>query len=121
MRLGSYCIALTQRLAYSLQGYVDPRDLRSFPTRRSSDLSRAAARAGAPHPEGPRGVPKVAIAAGGTAGCYRDLGHSRSEEHTSELQSHSDLVCRLLLEKKKRRPQRTARPTQTLADRRIGA
>src|SRR5947207_8916559 len=26
---------------------------------------------------------------------------SRSEEHTSELQSHSDLVCRLLLEKKK--------------------
>src|SRR5260221_11996045 len=29
----------------------------------------------------------------------------RSEEHTSELQSHSDLVCRLLLEKKrKRRP-----------------
>src|SRR5260221_1731849 len=28
---------------------------------------------------------------------------ARSEEHTSELQSHSDLVCRLLLEKKKRR------------------
>src|SRR5947207_11491264 len=27
----------------------------------------------------------------------------RSEEHTSELQSHSDLVCRLLLEKKKNR------------------
>src|SRR5438034_1722995 len=26
--------------------------------------------------------------------------HTRSEEHTSELQSHSDLVCRLLLEKK---------------------
>src|SRR5215204_7211121 len=33
---------------------------------------------------------------------------SRSEEHTSELQSHSDLVCRLLLEKKKKkRKQRT--------------
>src|SRR5260221_1638388 len=29
------------------------------------------------------------------------LGRRRSEEHTSELQSHSDLVCRLLLEKKK--------------------
>src|SRR5438034_6530294 len=29
-------------------------------------------------------------------------GRFRSEEHTSELQSHSDLVCRLLLEKKKR-------------------
>src|SRR5438034_3216707 len=28
-------------------------------------------------------------------------GQCRSEEHTSELQSHSDLVCRLLLEKKK--------------------
>src|SRR5260221_14434004 len=35
---------------------------------------------------------------------YRALPVSdlpRSEEHTSELQSHSDLVCRLLLEKKK--------------------
>src|SRR5436190_17349517 len=35
---------------------------------------------------------------------YRSPGkgekHPRSEEHTSELQSHSDLVCRLLLEKK---------------------
>src|SRR5947207_12392148 len=29
---------------------------------------------------------------------------NRSEEHTSELQSHSDLVCRLLLEKKIARP-----------------
>src|SRR5438034_8537398 len=31
----------------------------------------------------------------------------RSEEHTSELQSHSDLVCRLLLEKKKLRSSET--------------
>src|SRR2546430_7114029 len=30
-----------------------------------------------------------------------DPAHSRSEEHTSELQSQSNLVCRLLLEKKK--------------------
>src|SRR5947207_8245135 len=30
------------------------------------------------------------------------LKNARSEEHTSELQSHSDLVCRLLLEKKKK-------------------
>src|SRR5438132_10284964 len=30
----------------------------------------------------------------------------RSEEHTSELQSHSDLVCRLLLEKKKKNKRR---------------
>src|SRR5438034_6006874 len=36
--------------------------------------------------------------------CGADLVRTpvgRSEEHTSELQSHSDLVCRLLLEKKK--------------------
>src|SRR5688572_31186236 len=32
---------------------------------------------------------------------YRDRINSRSEEHTSELQSQSNLVCRLLLEKKK--------------------
>src|SRR5438034_5771971 len=30
------------------------------------------------------------------------ISEARSEEHTSELQSHSDLVCRLLLEKKKK-------------------
>src|SRR5436190_14708724 len=36
---------------------------------------------------------------------------SRSEEHTSELQSHSDLVCRLLLEKKKKN--KTRRYEQT--------
>src|SRR5206468_9740117 len=34
-----------------------------------------------------------------TQGCD---AHARSEEHTSELQSRSDLVCRLLLEKKKK-------------------
>src|SRR5438034_2257530 len=34
----------------------------------------------------------------GSRHTYRN---GRSEEHTSELQSHSDLVCRLLLEKKK--------------------
>src|SRR5260370_28443888 len=38
----------------------------------------------------------------------RDL---RSEEHTSELQSHLNLVCRLLLEKKKKRPTRQRRPS----------
>src|SRR2546430_12000082 len=36
----------------------------------------------------------------GCDGCRRASG-SRSEEHTSELQSQSNLVCRLLLEKKK--------------------
>src|SRR2546428_1488699 len=33
--------------------------------------------------------------------CFRPGVKKRSEEHTSELQSRSDLVCRLLLEKKK--------------------
>src|SRR5437773_9070920 len=33
----------------------------------------------------------------------RVYGLYRSEEHTSELQSHHDLVCRLLLEKKKKK------------------
>src|SRR5438034_7553570 len=35
------------------------------------------------------------------AGLSEHREQDRSEEHTSELQSHSDLVCRLLLEKKK--------------------
>src|SRR6266540_4885500 len=42
--------------------------------------------------------PWVSAAAGGRSGTGM---RSRSEEHTSELQSHHDLVCRLLLEKKK--------------------
>src|SRR5947207_8175423 len=37
----------------------------------------------------------------GEPGHHTQWTFSRSEEHTSELQSHSDLVCRLLLEKKK--------------------
>src|SRR5260370_5836195 len=41
----------------------------------------------------PRAQPHVVFA--------QRLGGARSEEHTSELQSHLNLVCRLLLEKKK--------------------
>src|SRR5947207_6705484 len=37
-----------------------------------------------------------------TTGNTNQRRRFRSEEHTSELQSHSDLVCRLLLEKKKK-------------------
>src|SRR5436190_11710945 len=47
---------------------------------------------------------------------------SRSEEHTSELQSHSDLVCRLLLEKKKQNSTSTtcvAHPTPSWVRSRI--
>src|SRR5688572_32735167 len=39
--------------------------------------------------------------------------NSRSEEHTSELQSQSNLVCRLLLEKKKKLPIRRSSRTST--------
>src|SRR5688572_31116279 len=38
---------------------------------------------------------------------YRPSGQARSEEHTSELQSQSNLVCRLLLEKKKDKRDKT--------------
>src|SRR5437588_2190167 len=41
----------------------------------------------------------------------------RSEEHTSELQSHSDLVCRLLLEKKKKKSRRSTTPAENLKSR----
>src|SRR5256885_11298341 len=37
-----------------------------------------------------------------TVQCYRERYSARSEEHTSELQSPCNLVCRLLLEKKKK-------------------
>src|SRR5438105_8439983 len=40
-------------------------------------------------------------------------GEMRSEEHTSELQSRVDLVCRLLLEKKKKIRKRKARQQRT--------
>src|SRR2546427_8831874 len=40
---------------------------------------------------------------------------ARSEEHTSELQSQSNLVCRLLLEKKKARPVRASRGRSALS------
>src|SRR5438105_9518035 len=46
-------------------------------------------------------------------------GRSRSEEHTSELQSRVDLVCRLLLEKKKKKTKR--RRTKTRNRRKVNA
>src|SRR5206468_9164367 len=86
--------------------------LHSFPTRRSSDLWPA---------KGKTPEKRLILLAKGrlvNLGCA--TGHpsfvmsnsfcnqtalgERSEEHTSELQSRSDLVCRLLLEKKKTKP-----------------
>src|SRR5205085_9249472 len=51
-----------------------------------------------------RGEPGVVPDHRRQPGRDRLLDHQRSEEHTSELQSQSNLVCRLLLEKKKTRP-----------------
>src|SRR5438034_7162207 len=61
-------------------------------------------------PEARRAV-VLAAAALRRPGARRDALH-RSEEHTSELQSHSDLVCRLLLEKKKKTTQTRITPSQ---------
>src|SRR5215469_18323283 len=62
----------------------------SFPTRRSSDLKAAAE--------------SVRVRARAVAQQEVERAEAlRSEEHTSELQSRRDLVCRLLLEKKKKK------------------
>src|SRR5262249_60690756 len=95
------------------------RALPSFPTRRSSDLTHVALR----RPDLLRGLvlvepglPPAALLPGSPDGerfaavrseRTRRLTEMRSEEHTSELQSLTNLVCRLLLEKKKRHTNRT--------------
>src|SRR5258706_1858501 len=49
-------------------------------------------------------LPRISIGGGaGYVGSSFDAAHVRSEEHTSELQSLTNLVCRLLLEKQKTR------------------
>src|SRR5438874_1612060 len=74
---------------------ADHRDLHSFPTRRSSDLS-------IPQPPSrPRKLPRQSLQWMTSTGKVSTNSTARSEEHTSELQSRRDLVCRLLLEKKK--------------------
>src|SRR5436190_11078587 len=94
------------------------RGLHSFPTRRSSDLwsGEIANRL--------RGVGRYH--ASRLVVLAYDPRRGRSEEHTSELQSHSDLVCRLLLEKKKdatstpwRIPSATAAPIDPVSTRRV--
>src|SRR5207249_9212990 len=87
----------------SFQGYRHHRHLHSFPTRRSSDLYCARAR-GALHLSSMSSISRTGSRAGctiPTASCGFARKVQRSEEHTSELQSRFDLVCRLLLEKKK--------------------
>src|SRR5207244_11030422 len=74
------------------------RDLHSFPTRRSSDLG--APRRRAVHTRGRRARARAALPL--VRAPDADRLDARSEEHTSELQSPDHLVCRLLLEKKKK-------------------
>src|SRR5260370_12552383 len=59
----------------------------------------------------PISAPAQAAAAHGCRSCaIRGRSAGRSEEHTSELQSHLNLVCRLLLEKKKKENANPVRP-----------
>src|SRR2546426_7335601 len=68
------------------------------------------------HLRASRGRMRAVVVNAGNANCATGAaGHEaaqRSEEHTSELQSPCNLVCRLLLEKKKKKTQHTAK-TQT--------
>src|SRR5438034_2714885 len=57
------------------------------------------------------GSTKPAFPMAATTISARRRTSGRSEEHTSELQSHSDLVCRLLLEKKKKKRKKTSSTT----------
>src|SRR5438874_9565780 len=83
-------------VVYCFEWYGDHRDLHSFPTRRSSDLVGG---------DGAEVAGRRAVVPSRQAHDpdheEREDGTTRSEEHTSELQSRRDLVCRLLLEKKK--------------------
>src|SRR5207253_9755900 len=85
--------------------------LHSFPTRRSSDLEIVDRRIATTRERFTAvfwGRPRMRILLEAStesewvAQHLETLGHERSEEHTSELQSRGHLVCRLLLEKKKK-------------------
>src|SRR5690606_41449254 len=97
------------------------RSLPAFPTRRSSDLVQVARGEAADHRESlahgregvderdvaavlrerPEAVQHAAVRRAPVADREDDVvAQQRSEEHTSELQSRENLVCRLLLEKK---------------------
>src|SRR5205807_8741032 len=90
-------------LLFLFYGFGHHRALHSFPTRRSSDLvlpvrEQDDRRRRLRRP-GHRGLRR--LRRGVRVLRLREHGRRRSEEHTSELQSPCNLVCRLLLEKKK--------------------
>src|SRR5205085_9601074 len=93
-------------------GARDLRTLHSFPTRRSSDLPAAAATGCMSLRNWKRSdsMPSNVLNSMPMEKPVQPTWHrqrascgDRSEEHTSELQSQSNLVCRLLLEKKKKK------------------
>src|SRR5207253_11084725 len=106
--------------SFFLQCARDLRVLHSFPTRRSSDLGLA--REGV-NPAVAGDIQKVIAGMSdlkvvahvddaqplSTESTSHVLDSVRSEEHTSELQSRGHLVCRLLLEKKKKTDKMTVR------------
>src|SRR5439155_26906017 len=82
----------------------DHRDLHSFPTRRSSDLVVSFTLPDKERADRFLAALRLvddATSFGGVRSTAERRGR-RSEEHTSELQSRGHLVCRLLLEKKKK-------------------
>src|SRR5690606_41602065 len=86
--------------------------LHSFPTRRSSDLVDVVV-PGRPRHQVPERAPGAVVGGAEELDLLAEVGWcrlhhplERSEEHTSELQSRENLVCRLLLEKKKNRKDR---------------
>src|SRR5205814_9317842 len=91
---------LTLSLCFFFSRYCARRDPHSFPTRRSSDLHRTGRDPAARIHRGVRLARRA----------RRASRTPRSEEHTSELQSLRHLVCRLLLEKKKKKTRRSPAP-----------
>src|SRR5688500_19213641 len=99
--MGSSSFIFHSAFNSSISACVVVEGLAILPTRRSSDLDDARTRAGA----GRTGIgrrPGLRAAADRRQQRQAGRGGRRSEEHTSELQSPCNLVCRLLLEKKKR-------------------
>src|SRR2546430_12490338 len=93
---------------FFFKGSGAPGDLPFSPPRRSSDLTRASRSKLARLSASAAGLGAGGGGVGGVGGVMASHNLSprarvpqRSEEHTSELQSQSNLVCRLLLEKKK--------------------
>src|SRR5207237_9734108 len=103
-------LTLNSSSIFSSHAYTAHRDLHSFPTRRSSDLLRVTEPLFTPATTAESGdrPMRTRRSLGMLPGLLSTTALSarprfRSEEHTSELQSHLNLVCRLLLEKKKKK------------------